>query len=313
MKFPTKIGEEFLLVSDDVSNIIMFSTETNLKFLVKCDAILMDGTFYSTPKLFSQIFIVHGRRKHTYVPLAFFLLSGKTSDCYARALKKLKTFLPSTFTPRIVFVDFERAIHLAVEEVWLTALLLGCRFHLSQAWFRKIQTLGLTKMYRSKSAEGSYLRSFFGLAFVRPEDMHDFFTNDFTLNEPSDHKVHEFTNYVYDNYISPTARFPPSLWSKYSASVCRTTNACESLHSHLNGMFYHSHPDIFSAIDAFLEIQENSYTIMLSTDMVQQRNASLQKEIYVQGVMDEFENGTIDMMTFVKKVSRKFLPGQNRS
>lgn len=57
-----------------------------------------------------------------------------------------------------------------------------------------------------------------------------------------------------DTYISPNARFPPLLWSKYSASVSGTTNAWEALHSHLNGIFHHAHPDIFLTVNAFLKI-----------------------------------------------------------
>lgn len=38
-----------------------------------------------------------------------------------------------------------------------------------------IQQLGLTEVYRSKSAKGWYLRSFFCLAFLRPTDIENFY------------------------------------------------------------------------------------------------------------------------------------------
>jgi len=40
--------------------------------------------------------------------------------------------------------------------VWPGARVIGCRFHLGQAWNRRIQRLGLSKMYRNQLAEGSY-------------------------------------------------------------------------------------------------------------------------------------------------------------
>jgi len=55
----------------------------------------------------------------------------------------------------------EQAIHAAVKSAWPATAIEGCRFHLGQAWFRIIQELGLTKVYRSKSADGSFLRFFF--------------------------------------------------------------------------------------------------------------------------------------------------------
>lgn len=191
---------------------------------------------------------IYGPQKETtyvqYVPLMYFLLNGKTSDCYARAL------------PRTVFVDCELAIHLAVQEVWHAALILGCRFHLGQDWFRKIQQYGLTKLYCSKGAAGSYLCSFFGLVFFTPRRCRGLLLERLhPHNEPLDAKVCDFTNYVYDTYISTTARFPPKIWSQYSPSVCRTTNTCERLHSRLNDMFYHAHPDFFCSLTHFLKFR----------------------------------------------------------
>ena len=42
------------------------------------------------------------------------------------------------------------------------------------------------------------------------------------------------------------------MWGDYSASITRTTNACESFHSKLNSMFYAAHPSIFILLDVLL-------------------------------------------------------------
>jgi hypothetical protein len=39
-------------------------------------------------------------------------------------------------------------------------------------------------------------------------------------------------------YISADAKFPPNIWSRFSATTVRTTNGCESYHSRLNLRFY---------------------------------------------------------------------------
>jgi hypothetical protein len=65
-----------------------------------------------------------------------------------------------TCSPTEVIIDFEQAIHSAVAEVFPNAKIRGCRFHLGQSWWRKIQSSGLTKMYNTNTDE-SYSLKFF--------------------------------------------------------------------------------------------------------------------------------------------------------
>jgi len=205
----------------------------------------MDGTFYTCPSEFTQLFIIHGKQNETYVPLVYLLLPSKTIKTYCVALRKVVALLPATYSPKTVLVDFEESIHAAVREIWQSVRIGGCRFHLGQAWHRKIQALGLARTYRSKSAAGSFLRTFFGLPFLKPEAVEDFYLEDLMAHEPKDKRIREFCDYVYDTYVSSTAKFPPSLWAQYSAHGIRTTNACEGLHARLREMFYHAHPHFF--------------------------------------------------------------------
>jgi hypothetical protein len=47
----------------------------------------------------------------------------------------------------------------------------GCRFHLGQAWYRKIHFYGLAQDYKDKSNEiGKWLSQFFGLPFLPPDE-----------------------------------------------------------------------------------------------------------------------------------------------
>lgn len=309
----TKLAENFMLVNDDVNNIVMFSTEKNLQFLVTCEFLLMDGTFYSAPSLFTQIFIIFGKKKCVHVPLVFILLTSKEEAAYEHALRKLTVFLPQNYTPRTVYVDFEEAIHSAVRHVWPSSVIQGCRFHLGQSWYRRIQFLGLAKTYRSNTAAGSYLRAYFGLAFMDPNEVEDFFVNELTPTEPRDDKqIKTFRDYVYNNYIHTTARFPPSVWAKYSPDIGRTTNACESLNSKLNGMFYHAHPNIYSLIDALLELQERNYAKMLSVSTKKLSKKRIAKEAFIRETMEQYERGAVSQYDYVKILSRKFMPKKCR-
>lgn len=300
----TKLKEHFLLVNDEAANMVIFSTAKNMAFMATCDTLLMDGTFESVPTLFSQLFIVHAQKNHTIVPVAYCLLTSKTVNAYTDAFRKLKSFLQTEYEPR-------RSIHTAVKKIWPSADVRGCRFHLGQSWFRRIQSLGLTRLYISKSSEGSFLRSFFGLSFFKPDEMEDFFIEDLmSLQPPNNDKVREFCEYVHDTYISSTAKFPPSMWAQYAANVHHTTNACESMHSHLNGMFYHSHPHIFLLLDALMEIQEHSYSKMLSVNLTKELKRSRDRQTFIQNTIDDFESETITALEYIKILSRKYLPGR---
>jgi len=81
----------------------------------------VDGTFKSCPKLFSQIFTPHGLKNNNYISLVFFLLPNKNIDTYIKAFSHLKSeFLKNNinFSPKIIFADFEKAIHSYLLIVW---------------------------------------------------------------------------------------------------------------------------------------------------------------------------------------------------
>jgi hypothetical protein len=65
----------FLLINNSKKNIIAFSTQTNLKYLIECAILYIDGTFKSCPKPFYQLFIIHGAKNSNYTPLVFFFIN----------------------------------------------------------------------------------------------------------------------------------------------------------------------------------------------------------------------------------------------
>lgn len=60
-------------------------------------------------------------------------------------------------------MDFEIAIHSALTNVWSTIEIKGCRFHLGQSWWRKIQELSLSVKYKDQPSKLSkFLKYIFG-------------------------------------------------------------------------------------------------------------------------------------------------------
>jgi hypothetical protein len=136
----------------------------------------------------------------------------------------------------------------------------SCRFYLGQAWWRKIQALGLAKEYKKNVTDISkWLYHFFGLAFLNPEDVGDNFAEDLIPGMPSDNKVQNFADYVLSTYVDDNAMFPPSVWAEIPSNSRRTNNGPEAFHSHYNEQLYSSHPSTFVFLNTLTKIQPTTY------------------------------------------------------
>jgi hypothetical protein len=157
------------MINDIEFNIIIFSCDVNLKHLCRCTRIFMDGTFKYCPKYFLQLFTLHGYYNGHYIPLAFCLLKDKLTETYAKCLTILLNKCKEInlkFQPEEIVIDFEKSIHNAVKIVRNEVKIIGCRFHISQAWWRKVQELGLSKDYKERTEVGKWIGYCFGLLFL---------------------------------------------------------------------------------------------------------------------------------------------------
>jgi len=102
--------------------------------------------------------------KCRYVSLVFFLFPNKETKSYFYSFKYTVdqcTIVGLTFSPKYIFIDFEKSIHNAAQQVWPVINIKGCRFHLGQSWWRKIQCLGLSSNYKKRNLEESnFLKKF---------------------------------------------------------------------------------------------------------------------------------------------------------
>jgi len=103
--------------------------------------------------------------------------------------------------------------------------------------------------------------------------------------------------------------FSLETWTGFSL-ISRTTNACESFHAKLNGMFYRSHPNIYQLIEALNEVQTSSYTKMNCTAVRNLKRAkqTVDKEEFISKKMLQYSSGEINRIAFIQDVSKKFLP-----
>jgi hypothetical protein len=74
---------QFFIADDgNADNIIMFTTAHNLPNLVSADIIYGDGTFYTSPNQFAQLYTLHPMVDDGMYPLVFGLLLGKSEEIY---------------------------------------------------------------------------------------------------------------------------------------------------------------------------------------------------------------------------------------
>ncbi|XP_051157418.1 uncharacterized protein LOC127279226 [Leptopilina boulardi] len=189
----------------------------NLKFLAESETIYPDRSFDYATAFYKHIFTLHGFFNGHYIPLAFCLLPNKRETTYIDCFKKLCMLCEENgfhLNPSALVVDFEVAIHNSIKTVWPSSTIIGCYFHLSQSWFRKIQELGLVVDYKNNdSAIGEWLRVCFGLMFLDPQEVKHCFTFDLLSCIPLDDRVIKFADYLTSNYIRDEARFSPKIWA----------------------------------------------------------------------------------------------------
>jgi hypothetical protein len=163
---------------------------------------------------------------------------------------------------------------------------------------RKMQSLGLQKTYMKTGESSEYLKYFFGLPFLRPNEVDDCFVTDIMALLPSNAKLSSFTDYILEVYIRENSMYLPSLWAEWSSSITRTINAYESFHSKLNSMFYHSHPNSYIFLKAINEIQTNNY-LKINCSKTIRVNNSTEKENFLAQQIRYYEEGEINRFEYV--------------
>lgn len=64
-------------------------------------------------------------------------------------------------------VNFKKTIHIKRKTIWSQITIHGCRFHLSQSWYRIIQKNGLSIEYKNKKSDNRKgLVKCYGLPFL---------------------------------------------------------------------------------------------------------------------------------------------------
>jgi len=100
---------------------LIFSTTSNLRHFVAANTIFCDGTFYTCPSLFHQLYTIHAMIDGSMYPLVFGLLPGKDQTNYIRFFSHIKDLSRQQnihLQPQTVFIDYEIATNNAATTVF---------------------------------------------------------------------------------------------------------------------------------------------------------------------------------------------------
>lgn len=178
--FKSYKGEPLLYVEEE-GKIVILTCRRNLVLLNHPQiSIYADGTFAYRPDHFAQLYTIHSYQNGLYAPMVFSFLPDKSQVTYERMWKFLRHI---SFSMNIdlniqnIRFDFERGAQNAVQIEFPGCVVRGCRFHLGQSWYRKLNTdLPLLRNeYIANTPTGLWLKRFFGLPFIAPEEVFDTF------------------------------------------------------------------------------------------------------------------------------------------
>lgn len=240
----------------------MFSTFKNLELLKKSESWFADGTFSCSPKIFTQLYTIHSIINTSVVPLVYVLLPDKTEDTYHRMFIALNSIMPN-LKPKLFMLDFEKGAMNAVINIYPDTKIKGCFFHLSQSFWRRIQSLGFQKKYSEDPQFSLHLRELLALAYVPENKVIDYFESLLTTEFYQNNQIYltELLDYFEDTYIGrPNRRghrraalFNINIWNCYELiknDIPRTNNAIEGWHNGFKSMLNAVHPSIWTFIEA---------------------------------------------------------------
>ncbi|XP_054709080.1 uncharacterized protein LOC129218781 [Uloborus diversus] len=237
-----------------------FCSLESLEILCSSEKIFLDGTFKLAPKLFCQLYTLHGSFKGKIFPLVYSFLPNKTKATYLTLFKNLKIQAEKfgfKFQPPSAMLDFEAGAINALEEVFPFINVKGCYFHYSQAIWRKVQELGLVKNYVNSEETRTWIRRIIALPLVPMDEVSEAFLLLLEDAPQQTRAVRKMIDYVVDTWLDENnATFQMDSWNHFETNDnLRTNNNVEGWHSKLSKRGLPPHPNIFSLVKVLQDIE----------------------------------------------------------
>lgn len=264
----TASTEDFVLDCSEVGSdfLIILTTLGSMRRLCSSPIIIMDGTFKVCPKLFRQLYTIHGQvgnqDNKRMVPLIYALMSSKTEELYRIFFDKLINNCNQnslSLSPRYILTDSEIAVRNAVRIKFPYSKHRGCFFHLTQIIYRNVQKKGLQRIYSQDDDNFSIqIRKLFALAFMPYDIIPEAFEE---IKENIGHNgqtiMEWFSKFYVNGFkrndgIQVPPRYPPKMWSisdLIDANHPRTQNSLEAWHRRIGSLAGECHLGLYKCIE----------------------------------------------------------------
>ena len=144
---------------------VIFYSEPMMNLLSEITDIQFDGTFYTVPVQFYQLWTIFVVVDRYTLPAIHCLMTSKSQELYATILDRIFSNLPN-FKPTTVISDWESAPRNAFKTITPNINITGCWFHYTQRIWAKVQKLGLAESFRENNGISQFVRKLMAIPFL---------------------------------------------------------------------------------------------------------------------------------------------------
>jgi len=318
---------------DAEERLLIFATDESLKLLADSNAWFLDGTFSVVPKIFSQLYVIHGQVGQQRCPLVYALMQRQTQSSY----EVLFNFILSKCDaePSSITVDFEKSVHQAIRNVFgKDVVIRGCFYHLTQSTWRKIQNLGMTDLYKSDEEFRLFCGQLDalallpldqvkeGMAYIRKyihpgaEDLVVYFDNTYVSGQFRRRKM-TGRRIGFKLQRMPPA-YPPNTWNCFDTTMdngARTNNICKGWNNGFANLVGQDHPSIWKLIENLQKEEARVHIKVLKDERgiqehKRKRRCYEEMQKRLKNLLEDLNNGRKDIPQFLRGVSHNIRFGQ---
>ena len=144
---------------------VIFYSETMMNLLPEITDIQFDGTFYTVPVKFYQLWTIFVVVDRYTLPAIHYLMTSKSQKLYIAILDRIFSNLPN-FKPMTVISDWESAPRNSFKEIYPNININGCWFHYTQRIWAKVQKLGLTQSFHENNEITKFVKQLMAIHFL---------------------------------------------------------------------------------------------------------------------------------------------------
>jgi hypothetical protein len=221
------------------SRILAFGHPDFFTHLSSCETMFVDGTYYTCPSNFKQLYTIHCHVDSQVVPALYCFLPDQKQTTYVRLLNSIKDLLESRglpFAPKQANLDFELAMINALKQVTPSVRISGCNFHFGQCLIRNLSNHGMKSEYSSNSSLFNFVHDVIALQHLPVDRVRTFYAHTLLRNVDLFRTVDKFElfeQYLRETWIAEGARYPVEYWNNFNTANPRSNNHVEAFNGRL--------------------------------------------------------------------------------